>query len=286
MIDAAMSYVKRGWLVLPLHTRVANKCSCQIGHSLRACSSPAKHPRVLHGVKDASKCPCAVTKWWEMWPDSNIAIACGRESNLVVIDIDPRNDGVETMLKLLQGDGLPETTTAYTGGGGLHYYFQYPLDGIPKQVLGDGVDLVSNGGYVVAPPSKHMSGDNYAWVPGRDPWSTPPVRLPEWLMTLGAKNTRSSSAFSLNTDEPVRKGARNITFIRIAGAMRRWGMGYEAIDAALQIHNEVSCDPPMSIQEVQRIARNAMNYAPEDPNGETEQDEGGELRVAHRPVVD
>ena len=282
MIERAMEYVKLGWLVLPLHTKDGQYCSCLAGRN-RACTSPAKHPRTLHGVSDASKCPCAVRKWWGMWPEANIGIACGRESGLVVVDVDPRNGGEESLVKLLQDHSFPTSSIAHTGGGGLHFYFRYPIDGIPKQTLAPGIDLVSNGGYVVAPPSKHIRGVNYCWVHGRDPWDFGAMPfLPDWCgMLTGAKQ-----GFSLPDTNYVAAGARNITFIRIAGAMRRWGLNYCAIEAALQIHNRDVCDPPMSKREVKTISHNAAGYKPEDFDGEAEQDERGGIRVAHRPVVD
>ncbi len=285
MKDAALSYVKRGWLVLPLHSRdmTITGCSCLN----RNCTSPAKHPRTLHGVKDASRDPEYINKWWDMWPGANVGIACGRDTGIVVIDVDPRNGGVETMQSLLKGHILPQTVTAYTGGSGFHFYFAYPTDGIPKQTLGPGVDLVSNGGYVVAAPSKHVSGKNYQWTPGRAPGETYLAMLPEWLMSLTDPTKSVLRGFAL--DRPtdyIAAGARNINFIRIAGAMRRWAMGYEAIEAALQIHNRQVCDPPMSKREIKTIAHNAVGYEPEESNGEAEPDEGSSIRVAHRPVVE
>jgi hypothetical protein len=218
-----------------------------------------------------------------MWPEANIGIACGRESGIVVVDVDPRNGGEESLVKLLQDHEFPTSAIAHTGGGGLHFYFRYPIDGIAKQTLAPGIDLVSNGGYVVAPPSKHIRGVNYCWVQGRDPWTHPIMPfLPDWC----GKITGAKQGFTLEDPSYVAKGARNITFIRIAGSMRRWGLSYHAIIAALEIHNDEVCEEPMTLAEIDRIARNAAGYTPEDFDGEAEQDEGSSVRVADRPLVD
>ena len=44
--------------------------------------------------------------------------------------------------------------------------------------------------------------------------------------------------------------------------MRRRGMDAEAILAALQLHNAVHCDPPLTEGEVQQIASSVGRYQP------------------------
>ena len=52
---------------------------------------------------------------------------------------------------------------------------------------------------------------------------------------------------------------------RAAGALRRKGLSYEAILAALLVENESRCDPPLSDHEIETIARSISRYKPEDP---------------------
>jgi putative DNA primase/helicase len=147
-----------GWQVFPLHSLRDGICTC--GNS--ACASPGKHPRTAHGLKDATTDPEQIRAWWEQWPDANIGIATGAESDLVVIDVDPRHGGTLEAL----GE-LPPTLTVHTGGGGWHLYLNYP-DGMTirnsaSTKLGQGIDVRGEGGYVVAPPSLHVSGQRYTW---------------------------------------------------------------------------------------------------------------------------
>ena len=128
--------------------------------------------RGSHGHKDASSDPMRVVSWWTETPDANIGIAC-EASNLLVIDIDPRNGGTEwSDLGLLDGMAVE----VRTGGGGTHYYFQLP-DFPHVKTLAPGVDVKGYGGYVVAPPSVVEQG-NYSWGA-----KGVPDILPEWLQT-------------------------------------------------------------------------------------------------------
>ncbi len=82
--------------------------------------------------------------------------------------MDPRHGGDESLEALTARLAkLPDTPMVLTGGGGWHYYFKHPGPGVhvPNSIgqLGPGLDVRGDGGYVVAPPSIHSSGRNYAW---------------------------------------------------------------------------------------------------------------------------
>jgi hypothetical protein len=281
-LEAALRYAERGWRVLPLHSvahlgkRSHGMCSCH----RRDCKSVAKHPRTLHGVKDATVKPCQIRKWWDMWPNANVGIACGSVSNIVVLDIDPRNGGVESLNDLISANSKisHETTISATGGGGWHYVYAY--GGERKGILCEGVDLVSDGGYIVAPPSLHVDGC-YAWLYEIEDLPS----LPAWVRDTNNSRRAPGADITFELGQPLAQGSRNVTFIRIAGAMRRWGLGLDAIYAALKLHNEEICDPPMSDREVKRICANAVGYQPEVYGGEAESDEGESLRVESGPMV-
>lgn len=104
----------------------------------------------------------------------------GGKGQRLPIDIDPRNGGNESLQKLLDEFGeLPPTHTVATGGGGRHFYFRFPVGATEKLAgkLGDGIDIKSNGGYIVAPPSTRASGGAY-----RIANDTEPAELTGWLL--------------------------------------------------------------------------------------------------------
>jgi hypothetical protein len=126
--------------------------------------------------------------------DRNLGISTA-QSNVVIIDIDPRHGGDVSLPKLEAKLGiLPPTVTVETGGGGLHFFFIKPKDGtykstadVGKALLGQartGVDVRADGGYVVAVPSRHKSGGDYRWKPGHGLGQIPLAELPEAWQTL------------------------------------------------------------------------------------------------------
>jgi putative DNA primase/helicase len=253
-VDAALDYARRGLPVIPLHTpRDGGGCSCLSGE----CGSVGKHPRTRHGVRDATTDEAKVRRWWSMWPDANIGIATG--NGLVVLDVDPRNNGDATLHELEHQHGDLRTLTARTGGGGLHFYF---AGDAPQGVVGEGLDRKGAGGYVVAPPSLHASGARYEW---QDEQPTEPEPLPTWLAQLNGRPSANGAAAPV-VDGPIAEGQRNATLASLAGTMRRRGMSGAAIRDGLRTENEERCNPPLPEDEVDRIAASVARYAP-DPAG-------------------
>jgi hypothetical protein len=100
-----------------------------------------------------------------------LGIATGSISGIIVIDIDPRHRGDESLAEMEAKYGkLPATLTAETGGGGRHLFYRY-CEGAGKNRVGiaPGIDVRGDEGYVVAAPSIHASGKPYSWLSGAVP---------------------------------------------------------------------------------------------------------------------
>lgn len=165
--DAARCYARLGLPVFPVHWVEDGRCSC----GTACCSNPGKHPFgkvVPRGHLDATTDLAEIEECWSALPLANIGIRTGEVSGLVVLDVDPRNGGDASLERLQGGIGkLPPTLTVKTGGGGYHLYFRYPLSGgkIAAKLDGyPGIDVKADGGYVLAPPSSHISGRRYEWA--------------------------------------------------------------------------------------------------------------------------
>jgi putative DNA primase/helicase len=145
MIDHALAYDAKGWVVVPMV--VAKK-------------------KALVKWKEVTE-PDAIRteRYWRSRPDASIGVLCG-PSNLVVIDEDD-----PTGLKFIPD--LPPTATVTTGRGRHHIYTdrtngrlrnttgRVPVRG--KWIEAPGIDIRATGGLFIAPPSLHKSGVRYKW---------------------------------------------------------------------------------------------------------------------------
>ena len=180
LLEAALAYAAKGWHVLPLHDVTTGVCSCGASDC-----KPGKHPHIAEWTTAASTDPAQIRAWWQQWPTANVGIQTGQRSKLVVLDTDPRNGGDVSRDQLQQRHGpLPETPQVLSGGGGPHDYFWY--DGpLPKFDPAPGLNLLADGGLIVAPPSLHLSGRRYEWEASSHPDDVPLAPLPDWLRDLG-----------------------------------------------------------------------------------------------------
>lgn len=240
-LTVALRYAAMGWPVLPL---VPNR----------------KVPATAHGVHDATTDEERIRKWWTENPAYNVGIAAGKESGLVVFDVDPRNGGLDGWDEWKKLAGPHEDgATQLTAGGGYHYLALYD-PAIMSCKLEQGVDLLSDGKYFVAYPST-INGKRYEWEASDDPLEgVAPFRIPQpWL-----DQYLNRSKKKISSDSELIKGNRNDGLTAVAGAMRRHGLGEREILAALEVCNETRCDPPLLSSEVARIARSVARYTPEE----------------------
>jgi hypothetical protein len=183
LLEAALGYAAWGVPVYPVHWPHSDAagaglaCSCPRG---RYCDRPAKHPLVRHGVRDATTSPAQLERWWQRWPHANIGLATGVVFD--ALDIDGPS-GLAALRQLAGAVGLrlPGPLVA-TGGGGWHSWFaptglgNRPPRGLPH------VDWRGRGGCVLAPPSRHASGQPYRWL--RSPDQAPLPEVPKVLRVL------------------------------------------------------------------------------------------------------
>ena len=198
-------------------------------------------------------------RWFERG-DSNIAIVTGSVSNLAVIDVDPRNGGTAT----IKGKHLGRATCV-TGGGGYHYYFRhFPEASSCKPGAWKGVDIKSDGGYVLAPPSRTTGG--YRFTDG-EPF--PPERRdpPEWLRAsireLGNVATKpeknrvitagnGKGSFFRITLGQVEEGGRNNHAAKLYGAMLYEGIASDRAASILKMWN-ANLHSPLPESEIDNV---------------------------------
>jgi hypothetical protein len=265
-LHTAWSISEVGWQLYPVYAvDDGGVCNCSKG---TACSDPGKHPTTPHGFNDASSDPERIAELFACWPGDNVGHKTGRASGTVIIDVDPRNGGMETLRRLQAEHGhLPPTRLHATGGGGFHYALRYPegVVEVPSRAIGPGVEVKADGAGVVLPPSKHASGKRYEVL-----IDAPLAPLPSWVVEIarelrvlaGGAEQRTESHFKLPENIYETASPRNRTLFDYGCSLRAHGWDHAAILAELWRVNAERCIPPMSDYEVRKIARSAARYQP------------------------
>jgi hypothetical protein len=225
------------------------------GFSVIPCRARGKEPLTEHGLKEASKDPAAIRAWWKRWPQANVGIATGATSGIVVLDVDAKAEGPQTLAILEEEHGrLIDTPTVLTGGGGQHVYFRDPRAlRNSAGALGLGLDVRADGGYVIAPPSIHPNGRKYDWEVSLRIGELAFADVPPWLL----ERMKSTAATRFEMPAKVAEGRRNETLFRIGRSLRARGLFEAEILATLKTVNKTRCNPPMPEREIEAIARNA-----------------------------
>ena len=107
-----------------------------------------------------------------------------------MLDVDKRNGGCETYEFLQLIGDFPETMTSNTQGGGQHlFYVRRACERIKNgtHTLGAGVDVKTDGGYVLMPGST-IEGRSYTRANG-----VPMAFAPPWIVEQ-CKNAKPKTA--------------------------------------------------------------------------------------------
>lgn len=256
---AALELAKKGFPVFPL----------QAGSKLPACS----------WKEWATTDPKKIEDHWSKHPFHNIGIHC---KDLLVLDIDSKNNGQDSLKSLIQTHGpLPKTLRQKTPSGGFHILYRlgdsYVSNSASK--IAPGIDIRTTGGYIVAAPSRLTNQEKpYKWVEA----DSELARVPEWCVNL----TRISEIASKLTNEAVElegpaldaaikraksllstyppaiqgQGGNAHTFA-LAAKLRDLGLPQDqALDLLISEWND-TCVPPWHPEELKFISLNAYRYA-------------------------
>jgi hypothetical protein len=268
----ALAWARHGHGVFPLHYPVTHNgqtvCSCG-----RLCGKHAgKHPYSArgfapHGHLDATLNPHLIERWFGLClSEANLGVSTEK---LVVVDTDPRHGGDESLRKLEAEHGeLPLSWRTITGGNGTHDIYKAPdgveiynvkAEGMTDPPLGPGIDVRAKGGYIVAVPSRHMSGGVYAWSVDHHPANVSLAPAPDWLVErLTARSTNNGKGH-----DPAQWAARAAEkhteyrdgeVARIAGKLLR-AVSLDPDFALTLLHawNVCHCVPPLPVDEVEDI---------------------------------
>ena len=243
LLDAAIDYASRGLAVFPLKPR-------------------DKAPITAHGVHEATTNFDQINKWWKRYPNANIGIACGKISGgLLVVDVDRKQNGVDGLDSLnaweRENGELPETVRSITGTGGSHLLYRIDGAGKNRVNLLDGVDIRSDGGYIVAPPSVHPNGNQYEWEYDPDEYEV--ARGDETLDKLLDYGKKDKSE-NFTMPDKVGKGQRNDTMYKLACSLQARNLPDSVVFDSVRSANNSMCDPPLSEGELTKIIESALKH--------------------------
>jgi hypothetical protein len=238
MLEAALEYAARGFRVHPLR-------------------DAGKEPRVKAWPERATTEAPKIRRWWSEWPEANVGIATG--DGIAVLDVDPRNGGDETLEAYVyntNGIGMTTTAEVLTGGNGRHLYFAAP-PGLRSAVLGPGLDLKAEGGYVLAPPSIHPeTGKEYVWHPERGALLRQSMLpgLPQWAIHKGARvhQARPDAHWAKIAREGFGEGERNTGAASYIGHLLSY-LDPEEVFELVFLWNRARNKPPLPNGELHKV---------------------------------
>ena len=236
---AAIEYAKQGFRVFPLRPRT-------------------KEPATKHGFKDATTSIEQIRAWWLSGP-YNIGIATGH--GLVVVDIDQKPEeqkyGMDSLRDWEKSHGeFTPTWICMSGTGGLHYWYRSDEDFKNSVELLPGIDIRSEGGYIVAPPSVHPNGNPYEWEASGDPSEVKMADLTgsalEMLQNSSRTHREGAQRATYRDNETISEGGRTAALVSLEGSLLNLNLTAEAIEAAVREENHRKCDPPLTDEELEK----------------------------------
>jgi uncharacterized protein YjiS (DUF1127 family) len=180
-LELALSYTAQGWPVFPCRAAASEYVDAHTGEII---TMGEKTPLTSNGFKAATRFQRIIERWWSDWPDAAVGLPTGSSTGFFALDIDNKPGGANGFDWLSDMEAehgpLPETARVTSPNGGLHIYFKYVVGTRNRGALGAGVDIRSEGGYVLAAGSTMHDGRSYKWVGDtREIADAPP-----WLLDL------------------------------------------------------------------------------------------------------
>lgn len=180
-LELAQHYVGQGWPVFPCRSHAEELVDQATGEIV---TLGEKTPLTPNGFKGATRFPRIIERWWSDWPDAAVGLPTGEKTGFFALDIDNKPGGANGFDWLAEMEAehgpLPDTARVTSPNGGLHIYFKYVVGTRNRGALGAGVDIRSEGGYVLAAGSTMANGRSYKWETD----TREIADAPAWLLDL------------------------------------------------------------------------------------------------------
>jgi len=249
MIEEAKKYLDLGYNVIPV--------------------SKDKRPLIKWEIYQKEKVSIEqVEGWFKQFKQANIGIVTGNISNLFVIDTD-----TEEATQKIQ-DYIPEniiTPIQTTPRGGKHFFFQH-LEGYSNRArVLPGVDIRTQGGYIVVCPSQNGDGKHWQWLEGLSLFDVSPAPVPDSLIWFikefafvlykGRRQIDDNSKKTTNDDNRMFiEGRRDEDIFHTAHCLIQGGMTFDEAYQVIEIIAN-NCFPPFPLSEAKVKVHSALQRA-------------------------
>ena len=238
IFKAALGYLGRGYSVIPV--------------------AKTKKP-LIEWAEYQTRKPRAeeVQAWWDKFPDANVGIVTGKVSGLTVIDCDSKQ-GIDAVARVA-GENFVSPTVETSRG--VQYYCQFDPAAVNRHTVMEDVDIRSEGGFVVAPPSVHASGRTYAWI---EPFTLDNVPLPFVPATLLGSTAAGPSSLPVVKREGAitnayAKGKRHDSILHVLKTAAEGGLERDwLVDLGRRL--ALSCDPPYPEKQLVEEVRGMVEW--------------------------
>jgi hypothetical protein len=280
-IDRIKLYMDCGFIVLPTNypvfTEDGVECSCSKGIN---CSNKGKHPIHRYKYIDPANYENKKNRYlkeFENNPNLNIGF---KVMGYSVLDVDNRSGGDKSLAQLLRDYEINfNHVISVNCSNGQHIYASNTHLKNTAGVIGKGLDVRSEGGFIVAPGSVHKSGKVYQWNEIGEVATMPN----DWLYTETDENEISSGKKSSNRsnqaagkklkdidlpkhltpDYVIKEGDRELTLFKWACRERGNGANAEQLFDTLVTIRDTYCEEgeePVTDEEVREIAESASRF--------------------------
>jgi replicative DNA helicase len=265
----ALQYLRKGLSIIPVKSPAMVWNSQSPEDLVRQCKVPLVSWKEFQNRRPTEQ---EVESWFNQWPDANIGIVTGKISGVVVFDLDS-----DHAVQYAEDEGgFPDTPKVKTGKG-YHYYMRYPDFEVRNDVRKElDIDIRADGGYVVAPPSVHGSGNQYDWEDNSSIFDIDPAPCESWMIdylkSITSKPTTKTkekgdpktphnpliTRKAMTEDEWVQllkngsaEGMRNQSATKLAGHFLAKGLAESEVWVILSQWNNKN-NPPIDYSELRR----------------------------------
>jgi len=201
-----------------------------------------------------------------------VGIVTGAISRLVVIDCDSE----KAAKRFTENYREAKDTLKVKTGRGTHFYFVWET-GIRNDagsLLGSGIDIRGEGGYVVAPPSVHADGKTYRRIGKKKKVLPLPEALQDALLRPKKERAKSSEQTyrepfdTAQALKGVPEGERDSTIFKLTCKLRRADVPQDFAER-LVLDAARKCDPPFDEDlALEKVERAYETYLPIEEDNE------------------